>query len=139
MRHAAGQITQQRVHGRGPRPGGAVHRVTHPDRSPDIARQVHFFIVSHHVTLGGGYNGQVASQPTLVVVSGPLGAGKTTLAHRLAGAVGCPAICRDEIKEGMAQSNCGSSTLPVVGHDHEPPERRRSPGEQVQHHAARAE
>jgi predicted kinase len=29
------------------------------------------------------------------------GAGKTTLAHRLAGAVGCPAICRDEIKEGM--------------------------------------
>ena len=29
------------------------------------------------------------------------GAGKTTLAHRLAAAVGCPAICRDEIKEGM--------------------------------------
>jgi deoxyadenosine/deoxycytidine kinase len=39
----------------------------------------------------------VSALPTLVVVSGPLGAGKTTLAHRLAGAIGCPAICRDEI------------------------------------------
>ncbi|MEV4533538.1 AAA family ATPase [Asanoa sp. NPDC049518] len=39
--------------------------------------------------------------PTLVVVSGPPGAGKTTLAHALAIAVGCPAVCRDEIKEGM--------------------------------------
>jgi predicted kinase len=49
----------------------------------------------------------VASLPTLVVVSGPIGAGKTTLAHQLARAVGCPAICRDEIKEGMAQSSPG--------------------------------
>jgi len=40
----------------------------------------------------------------LIVISGPAGAGKTTLAHRLAGAVGCPAICRDEIKEGMVQA-----------------------------------
>ena len=42
--------------------------------------------------------------PTLVVVSGPPGAGKTTLAHAIARAVGCPAICRDEIKEGMAHA-----------------------------------
>jgi predicted kinase len=42
--------------------------------------------------------------PTLVVVSGPAGCGKTTLAHRLAAALGCPAICRDEIKEGMART-----------------------------------
>lgn len=42
------------------------------------------------------------SLPTLVVVSGPTGSGKTALAHRLAQAIGCPAICRDEIKEGMA-------------------------------------
>jgi predicted kinase len=39
--------------------------------------------------------------PTLLVVSGHPGSGKTTLAHRLAARLGCPAICRDEIKEGM--------------------------------------
>ncbi|MGW0227395.1 AAA family ATPase [Actinopolymorpha singaporensis] len=43
--------------------------------------------------------------PTLVVVSGPSGGyGKTTLAHEIARAIGCPAICRDEIKEGMVHA-----------------------------------
>ena len=51
--------------------------------------------------------------PTLVVVSGPAGAGKTTLAHRLAGAVGCPVISRDEIKEGMVHGRRGF--IPGVG------------------------
>ena len=37
-----------------------------------------------------------------VVVSGPPGAGKTTLAHVIAKEISCPAICRDEVKEGMA-------------------------------------
>jgi predicted kinase len=41
------------------------------------------------------------SHPTLVIVSGPAGTGKTTLAHRLAATIGSPAVCRDEIKEGM--------------------------------------
>src|SRR6266516_2407678 len=47
------------------------------------------------------------SKPMVVVVSGPPGTGKTTLAHRVAAAIGCPAICRDEIKEGMAHATPG--------------------------------
>jgi len=49
----------------------------------------------------------VQSKPLVVVVSGPPGTGKTTLAHRVAAAIGCPAICRDEIKEGMAHATPG--------------------------------
>jgi predicted kinase len=45
--------------------------------------------------------------PTLIVVSGPAGSGKTTLAHAIASAVGCPAVCRDEIKEGMVHAAWG--------------------------------
>ena len=46
----------------------------------------------------------MSRKPILVVVSGPPGAGKTTLAHLLARKIGCPAICRDEIKEGMVHA-----------------------------------
>lgn len=59
------------------------------------------------------YNFQVASLPTLVVVGGPIGAGKTTLAHQLALAIGCPAVCRDEIKEGMV--HCTPGFVPAPG------------------------
>jgi predicted kinase len=50
--------------------------------------------------------------PTLIVVSGPAGSGKTTLAHAVASAVGCPAICRDEIKEGMVHAAPGFDPRP---------------------------
>ena len=49
----------------------------------------------------------MTAHPTLVVVSGPPGSGKTTLAHEIAREIGCPAICRDEIKEGMVHATPG--------------------------------
>lgn len=45
------------------------------------------------------------ARPTLIVVSGPPGSGKTTLAHALAAAIPCPAICRDEIREGLIHTH----------------------------------
>jgi tRNA A37 N6-isopentenylltransferase MiaA len=54
-------------------------------------------------------------RPTLIVVSGPSAAGKTTLAHRLARRIGCPAICRDEIKEGMVLNTPASSPRQATG------------------------
>jgi predicted kinase len=55
----------------------------------------------------------VTSPPTLIIISGPSAAGKTTLAHRLAESIGCPAICRDEIKEGMVHAS--SDFIPCPG------------------------
>ena len=50
--------------------------------------------------------------PTLVIVSGSPGTGKTTLAHQIASALGCPAICRDEIKQGMVYATPGFTPGP---------------------------
>ncbi|WP_438803156.1 AAA family ATPase [Frankia gtarii] len=46
-------------------------------------------------------------RPVLAVVSGPPGTGKTTLAQTIAAVVGCPAVIRDEIKQGMVLANPG--------------------------------
>ncbi|MBT1189263.1 ATP-binding protein [Streptomyces sp. CJ_13] len=43
--------------------------------------------------------------PLLAVVSGPPATGKTTLARELAQHLGCPAILRDEIKQGMVMNH----------------------------------
>ncbi|ROR72167.1 AAA family ATPase [Bogoriella caseilytica] len=43
--------------------------------------------------------------PRLIIVSGQPGSGKTTLAHRVAREIGCPAVIRDEIKEGMVHAH----------------------------------
>ena len=44
------------------------------------------------------------SRARLIVIAGRPGSGKTTLAHALAFAIRCPAISRDEIKEGVVNS-----------------------------------
>ena len=47
-------------------------------------------------------------QPFVIVVTGRPGSGKTTLAHTLAQRIHCPALCRDEFKEGYVHTMGGT-------------------------------
>ncbi len=51
------------------------------------------------------------TQPLLIVVTGRPGSGKTTLAHAMAKVVRCPAICRDELKEGFVNTTRNNGKL----------------------------
>jgi predicted kinase len=44
---------------------------------------------------------ELEHRPTLVMVSGPPGSGKTTLARRIARELPCPLVSRDDINEGI--------------------------------------
>lgn len=48
------------------------------------------------------------NRPFIVVVTGRPGSGKTTLAHKLSKQIHCPALCRDEFKEGYVHTMGGS-------------------------------
>lgn len=43
-------------------------------------------------------------KPLLIVVTGCVASGKTTLAHMLARKINCPVISRDELKEGLVNT-----------------------------------
>jgi predicted kinase len=47
-------------------------------------------------------------KPFVIVVTGRPGSGKTTLAHTLAKRIHCPALCRDEFKEGYVHTMGGT-------------------------------
>lgn len=54
-------------------------------------------------------------KPSLIVITGRPGTGKTTLAHTLSQTIHCPAFCRDEFKEGFV--NAAQSSHSQLGDD----------------------
>jgi predicted kinase len=90
---------------------------------PAAAAHHHPAAAAHHDPVAAPHHHPAAAQhdpagtagarggPALIVVSGRPGAGKTTLAHAVARGVGCPAVCRDEIREGMAHAGTPDPTM----------------------------
>jgi predicted kinase len=72
------------------------------DGRPDLDEDL------RHPGPGSGEPKPPMNKPSLVVVTGRPGSGKTTLAHILAKRIHRPAFCRDEFKEGFV-SSVGSS------------------------------
>ncbi|MEU8004199.1 AAA family ATPase [Catellatospora sp. NPDC049111] len=56
---------------------------------------------AEHQTRGPGAQPHAVHKPTLVIVSGRPGSGKTTLARQLAHTFPCPLVSRDELNEGI--------------------------------------
>lgn len=54
-----------------------------------------------------------SSAPTLVIISGAPGSGKTTLAHRLALDLRLPLLSKDELKEGLADAMGAPPDVPA--------------------------
>lgn len=52
-------------------------------------------------------------RPALILVTGPAGSGKTTLAYAVGAALGAPVVSRDAIKEGMVAAEPGFVPAPT--------------------------
>ena len=76
------------------------------DAATSLARLASRDAIAHaaQLQLVGDLNAAMQKLPALIFVTGRPGAGKTSLAHKLAREIRCPALCRDEFKEGFVNT-----------------------------------